>query len=225
MLEHVRRRGDLNSYGIPVFVASGDSQIISATETFGGLVSFSQKEHLNGTSRVYEFSEQMDFTHFLILQGDEILVIPEQLDAIISSITEQPEVDFWNMITPLTEKDELVNQSVVKCVLGQNSEILSIFRKSPLTADIQVQMELVFKICGLFAVSQQALTLMSKMDSTPLEKCESIEQLKFIELGYKIKSILTTYSFPSVNLPEDVVTINDILLTDKRQVEVLKKIL
>jgi 3-deoxy-manno-octulosonate cytidylyltransferase (CMP-KDO synthetase) len=225
MLEHVRRRGELNSYEIPVFVASGDSQIISATETFGGLASFSQKEHLNGTSRVHEFSEQMDFTHFLILQGDEILVIPEQLDAIISSITEQPEVDFWNMITPLTEKDELVNQSVVKCVLGQNSEILSIFRKSPLTADIQAQMGLVFKICGLFAVSQQALTLMSKMDSTPLEKCESIEQLKFIELGYKIKSILTTYSFPSVNLPEDVVTINDILLTDKRQVEVLKKIL
>jgi len=102
---------------------------------------------------------------------------------------------------------------------------LSFFRKSPLTADIQAQMGLVFKICGLFAVSQQALTLMSKMDSTPLEKCESIEQLKFIELGYKIKSILTTYSFPSVNLPEDVVTINDILLTDKRQVEVLKKIL
>jgi 3-deoxy-manno-octulosonate cytidylyltransferase (CMP-KDO synthetase) len=225
MLEHVRRRGELNSHGIPVFVTSGDSQIITAIEDFGGLVSFSKKDHLNGTSRVHEFSEQREFTHFLILQGDEILVIPEQLDAIISSITEQPEVDFWNMVTPLAEKDELVNQSVVKCVLGQNSEILSIFRKSPLTADIQVQIGLVFKICGLFAVSQQALTLMSKMDSTPLEKCESIEQLKFIELGYKIKSILTPYSFPSINLPEDVVTINDILLTDKRQVEVLKKIL
>jgi len=225
MLEHVRRRGELNAYGIPVFVTSGDSQIISTTKDFGGLVSCSQKEHLNGTSRVHEFSEQSEFTHFLILQGDEILVIPEQLDAVISSIIDQPDVDFWNMVTPLVENNELLNQSVVKCLLGQNSEILSIFRKSPLTAEVRVQMELVFKICGLFAVSQQALTLMSKMGSTPLEKSESIEQLKFIELGYKIKSIITPYSYPSVNLPEDVNTITNILLTDVRQVEVLKKIL
>jgi 3-deoxy-manno-octulosonate cytidylyltransferase (CMP-KDO synthetase) len=63
------------------------------------------------------------------------------------------------------------------------------------------------------------------MDSTPLERCESIEQLKFIELGYRIKSITTPFSYPSVNLPEDVRTITDILLTDNRQVEVLKKIL
>jgi 3-deoxy-manno-octulosonate cytidylyltransferase (CMP-KDO synthetase) len=225
MLEHVRRRGELNSHGIPVFVTSGDPQIITAMEDFGGLVSISKKDHLNGTSRVHEFSEQREFTHFLILQGDEILVIPEQLDAIISSIVEQPEVDFWNMVTPLVEEDELVNQSVVKCLLVQNSEILSIFRQSPLTADVQVQMELVYKICGLFAISRQALTLMSEMDSTPLEKCESIEQLKFIELGYRIKSITTPISYPSVNLPEDVGNITDILLTDKRQIEVLKKIL
>ncbi len=225
MLEHVRRRGELNSHGIPVFVASGDSQIISTVKNFGGLVSYSQKEHLNGTSRVHEFAEHNEFTHFLILQGDEILVLPEQLDSIISSITDHPEVDFWNVVTPLVENSELLNQSVVKCLLGKNSEILSIFRKSPLTAEVGVQMDLVFKICGLFAVSRQALTLMSKMDSTPLEKCESIEQLKFIELGYKIQSIMTPYSYPSVNLPEDVNTITDVLSTDKRQVEVLKKIL
>jgi 3-deoxy-manno-octulosonate cytidylyltransferase (CMP-KDO synthetase) len=225
MLEHVRRRGELNSYGIPVFVTSGDSQIITTAKNFGGLISFSQKEHLNGTSRVHEFSEHNKFSHFLILQGDEILVIPQQLDAIISSIKDQPEVDFWNMVTPLVETNELANENVVKCLLGQNSEILSIFRKSPLTAEIQLQMGLVHKICGLFAVSQQALAMMSKVDSTPLEKCESIEQLKFLELGCKIKSILTSYSYPSVNLPEDLDVITNILLTDKRQVEVLKKIL
>lgn len=225
MLEHVRRRGELNSHGIPVIVTSGDPQIISAVEDFGGLVSLSKKEHLNGISRVHEFSEQSEFTHFLVLQGDEILVTPEQLDAIIFAITEQPEVDFWNMVTPLVEKDELVNQSVVKCLLSQNSEIISIFRKSPLTAEVQVQMGLVFKICGLFAISQRALTLMSEMESTPLEKCESIEQLKYIELGYKIRSILTSNSFPSVNLPEDISTVSSILLNDERQIRVLKRIL
>ena len=225
MLEHVRRRGLLNSFGIPVFVTSGDIQIITATENFGGLTSLSHLNHLNGTSRVQEFSENTEFSHFLILQGDEILVLPDQLDSIIASIMEEPEVDFWNMVTPLKQQDELTNLSVVKCVLGQNSEILSIFRKSPLTADTSLQLKLVQKICGLFAVSREALSLMAKLASTPLEMSESIEQLKFLEIGYKIKSISTLFSYPSVNLPEDIDTVADLLMSDDQQVEVLKKIL
>ena len=225
MLEHVRRRGLLNSYSTPVYVTSGDAEIIDVAEKFGWAASLSLVDHLNGTSRVNEFSENTEFSHFLILQGDEILVLPEQLDAIIASIKENPEVDFWNMVTPLIKQDELTNQSVVKCLLSQNSEILSIFRKSPLTAENSLQMQLVYKICGLFAVSRDALSLMAKLTSTPLEKCESIEQLKFLELGYKIKSILTPYSYPSVNLPEDIDIVAKLLLTDNQQVEILKKIL
>lgn len=225
MIEHVRRRGILNSHNIPVFVVSGDSQIITTTEEFGGLISFSKRDHSSGTSRVQEFSEQFNFTHFLILQGDEILVIPEQLDSIISSIKNEPEVDFWNMITPLVKSDELENQNIVKCLLSQNSEIFTIFRKSPLTAKISVQMELIYKICGLFALSTKALNLISKRESTPIERSESIEQLKYLELGYKIKSIITDFSYPSVNIPEDVETVTNLLVNDKRQAEMLKKIM
>ena len=180
---------------------------------------------MNGTSRVHEFSEFSEFSHFLILQGDEILVLPEQLDSIIASILARPDVDFWNMVTPLKELAELSNQSVVKCVLNQDSDILSIFRKSPLIAEVNNQIKLVHKICGLFAVSREALSVMAKMDPTPLEMSESIEQLKFLELGFKIRSIMTPLSYPSINLPEDVEIVSEILLTDNKQVEVLKKIL
>ena len=225
MVEHVRRRGLLNSFGVPVFVTSGDAEILDTVESLGGNVRLSRSEHLNGTSRVHEFSESSEFTHFLILQGDEILVLPEQLDSIIASILARPDVDFWNMVTPLKELAELSNQSVVKCVLNQDSDILSIFRKSPLIAEVNNQIKLVHKICGLFAVSREALSVMAKMDPTPLEMSESIEQLKFLELGFKIRSIMTPLSYPSINLPEDVEIVSEILLTDNKQVEVLKKIL
>ena len=225
MVEHVRRRGLLNSFGVPVFVTTGDAEILDTVENLGGNVRLSRSEHLNGTSRVHEFSESSEFTHFLILQGDEILVLPEQLDSIIASILARPDVDFWNMVTPLKELAELSNQSVVKCVLNQDSDILSIFRKSPLIAEVNNQIKLVHKICGLFAVSREALSVMAKMDPTPLEMSESIEQLKFLELGFKIRSIMTPLSYPSINLPEDVEIVSEILLTDNKQVEVLKKIL
>lgn len=225
MIEHVRRRGLLNSFEVPVFVTTGDNQILGTVESFGGLVSISHLDHLNGTSRVHEFSENSDFSHFLILQGDEILVLPDQLDSIIASILEDPDVDFWNMVTPLKEPSELSNLSVVKCVLSQNLDILSIFRKSPLIADVEVQMGLVHKICGLFAVSRGALSQMAGLDSTPLEKSESIEQMKFLEIGHKIRSVMTPLSYPSINLPEDVEAVSRALLTDSKQTEILKKIL
>ena len=110
-------------------------------------------------------------------------------------------------------------------MLNQDSDILSIFRKSPLIAEVNNQIKLVHKICGLFAVSREALSVMAKMDPTPLEMSESIEQLKFLELGFKIRSIMTPLSYPSINLPEDVEIVSEILLTDNKQVEVLKKIL
>ena len=225
MVEHVRRRGLLNSFGVPVFVTTGDAEILDTVENLGGNVRLSRSEHLNGTSRVHEFSEFSEFSHFLILQGDEILVLPEQLDSIIASILARPDVDFWNMVTPLKELAELSNQSVVKCVLNQDSDILSIFRKSPLIAEVNNQIKLVHKICGLFAVSREALSVMAKTDPTPLEMNESIEQLKFLEFGFKIRSIMTPLSYPSINLPEDVEIVSEILLTDNKQVEVLKKIL
>ena len=225
MIEHVRRRGLLNSYNVPVYVTSGDSQILETTSSFGGLISQSELEHLNGTSRVHEFAQTTPFTHFLILQGDEILVLPDQLDSIIASILEHPEVDFWNMVTPLKDQAELSNPSVVKCLVKQNAEILTIFRKSPLVAEIDSQMNLILKICGLFAVSRNALSLMSNLQATPLETSESIEQLKYLEFGYNIRAILTEISYPSINLPEDVATVSKILLTDDWQNDVLKKIL
>ena len=160
----------------------------------------------------------------VVVPGAEV-VAPEQLDSIIASILARPDVDFWNMVTPLKELAELSNQSVVKCVLNQDSDILSIFRKSPLVVEVNHQIKLVYKICGLFAVSREALSVMAKMDPTPLEMSESIEQLKFLELGFKIRSIMTPLSYPSINLPEDVEMVSGILLTDNKQVEVLKKIL
>lgn len=224
MIEHVRRRGLLNSYEVPVFVTSGDEQILNEMRDFGALIYPSKLDHLNGTSRVHEFSVSSDFSHFVILQGDEILVLPEQLDALITAIKENPEIDFWNMVTPLTDQEELSDTSVVKCLMNQEAEIFSIFRKSPLTAEISLQLELVHKICGLFAVTRTALSLLTKNITTPLEKCESIEQLKYLELGQKINSIVTPHSYPSVNLPKDIEVVTKFLDNDVVQRSILKEI-
>ena len=117
MIEHVRRRGLLNSFGVPVIVASGDDEILETIRNFGGTAIKSERDHLNGMSRVGEVAEKLDFDYYLVLQGDEILSLPRHIDQMISRIKSHNVKTSINAITPLDDVSELTDVSIVKCVL------------------------------------------------------------------------------------------------------------
>ena len=221
MVEHVRRRGEMNSHNVPVYVVSGDEEILTTIENFGGSTLKTLNEHLNGLSRVYEASDTWDFTHYIVLQGDEVLVLPSQLDSLIKEIKNRPNIDFWNLISSITSQNELDDTSVVKCLLNHRDEIFSIFRGKPLTTSIDMQMKMIYKICGLFAVSSEALKIICTYPATQIEIHESIEQMKYIEIGQSIQAIKTEYSFTSINLPVDY---SSVLLSLEKS-EIQKQIL
>ena len=225
MIEHVRRRGMMNQYSVPVYVASGDQQILDVVEKFGGHGIRTYLEHSDGLSRVHEVATNLDFEHYIILQGDEILTLPSEIDRLIEAISNFPEIRVWNQTTSLSDPEELENISVVKCLVDTLGNILSIFRKSPLTSNIIEQMNLISKICGLFAISKSALEDISTKPNSPLQVAESIEQLKFIEYGYSIKSLSTKFNFPSINVNEDVMKVNEILNTSSKQSRILSDVL
>jgi len=204
MVEHVRRRALMTKYDVPVFVASGDQSIILAITNFRGNCVESRQEHLNGLSRAYEVSRSLEYTHYIILQGDEVLVTPEQIETLIESIKSNPSNHFWNLTTSLASIEEIEDTSTVKCLLDLNDNIITIFRKSPLTSSTEIQMKLLRKICGLFAISVSAMKIICENRSTPLEESESIEQMKYLELGGDILSVNTLSNFTSINLPSDL---------------------
>ena len=224
MIEHVRRRGMMNQYSVPVYVASGDPEILEIVETFGGKTLRTYKDHTDGLSRVNEAVASLPFEHYIILQGDEILVIPSEIDRVIEEISNAPEIKVWNQITSLSNLVELTDVSIVKCVTDTSNNIYSIFRKSPLTSSIEKQMSLVSKICGLFAVSKSAINEICHNENSPLQLAESIEQLKFIEYGFLIKSISTDFNFPSINLLEDVEKVKEVFKTSPQQSRILDEI-
>lgn len=225
MIEHVRRRSLMAIENKMVFVTSSDSSIIDLVKSHGGLVHFSQLSHDNGLSRVAEFSNSVDWTHLLVVQGDEILVLPEQIKNTIDFLNLNPQTDFVNVISPLTSPNELEEISIVKCTLKQNGSVLDIFRKSPLTCSQMQQLKVVHKITGLFAISSRAIQLYSQQNASRLETLESIEQLRMIEQDLEIKTLYTRYNYPSVNTTKDVDLVERILLTDRAQHEILKEII
>ena len=224
MIEHVRRRAMLSSLPNNVIVASGDMEIISVVEAFGGTATKSIQEHANGLSRVAEAANHLDFSHIIVLQGDEILMLPKQLNSLISTISTNPEIDFWNGICSLESADELDDPSVVKCTLKTNQCIQTMFRKTPLTSPISTQMSLVKKINGLFAISRDFLTEVVKYSSTPIEDAESIEQMKILELSKDIATFDMEKNYPSINLPKDVDKVIEVLSSDPEQIEILSQI-
>ncbi len=225
MVEHVRRRALMIKDNVPVFVASGDEDILKTITNFGGNCLESRQEHLNGLSRTYEVSKELDYTHYIILQGDEVLVTPEQIETLIKAIRSNPNNHFWNLTTALAKISEIEDTSTVKCLLDLNQNIITIFRKSPLTSSAEIQMKLVRKICGLFAVSVSAMKMICENESTPLEESESIEQMKYIELGGDIVSVNTLWNFTSINLPIDVLKVIEVMESSSIQKQLVAQVI
>jgi 3-deoxy-manno-octulosonate cytidylyltransferase (CMP-KDO synthetase) len=225
MVEHVRRRALMIKDNVPVFVASGDESILKTITNFGGNCLQSRQEHLNGLSRTYEVSKELDYTHYIILQGDEVLVTPEQIEGLIKAIRSDPSDHFWNLTTSLVQVSEIEDTSTVKCLLDLNDNIISIFRKTPLTSSIEIQMKLVQKICGLFAVSVSAMKMICENKSTPIEESESIEQMKYLELGGDIVSVNTLSNFTSINLPADVLKVLEVMESSSVQKQLVAQVI
>ena len=225
MVEHVRRRGTLNSYDIPVIVASGDQQILDVALENGGEAFHTLQSHENGTSRVHEVSQNFEYTHYIVLQGDEILALPAQIDSLIHEILENPTLNYLNLTAKLTNVDEIIDESIVKCVLDSNQKVLFMFRKTPLVGELESQLSTLRKVVGIFAISKSALDKICGTEPSTLEKSQSIEQLRYLETGGFIQSVDTATNFPSINVPEDVKLVDGILSKDLAQQEILARIL
>jgi 3-deoxy-manno-octulosonate cytidylyltransferase (CMP-KDO synthetase) len=159
-----------------------------------------------------------------VLQADEILIDPKYLDELYKEIEVNSKQQFFNLITDLNNKSELTDKNIVKCVLRDNRTIINIFRKSGLVSSEETQLNIIKKICGVFAISKNCLSIVSGAQPQKIEISESIEQMKIIELGINILAVNTKLNYPSVNTPEEALLVERILDMDPRQKQILEMI-
>ena len=225
MIEHVRRRAKLNSFNLPVVVATGDSEIKKTILKFGGDVIDTIDEHKNGLSRVGEAAKKLKWERYIILQGDEMLIKPTDLDQFIkANINIEPDVTI-NAISNLESISEIENLSVVKCIVKNNKNIMYISRTAFFKANNIEDNTSIFKISGLFSIASKILQLVISERNTPIAEIQSIEQLKFLELNLTLQSCLLDIRYPSVNLLQDLEKVKEILKTDMHQQQILKSII
>ncbi len=225
MVEHVRRRA-LMAQGLDdVIVATCDDEIEDLIAGYGGKVVRTADTHKNGTTRIAEAVQGIDCDNVVLLQGDEPLLLPAHVEALIQGIARTPGADLWNVTGPIEAAEELDRHSFVKCAIAPDDRILYCFRRSPSAADYDVQMGYIRKILGLFAFRRDTLLALAASAPTPIEQAESIEQMRLIEQGRHMVSVPVDSALPSVNEPHEADIVLNSLAENSVQKALLEKVL
>lgn len=226
MVEHVRRRALLCGGFDEVVVATCDPEIAQVVRHSGGKVVMTSAAHPAATDRVAEAAEFLECTHIVNLQGDEILVLPTDLEKMVRAIGEKPSVPVWNAVATLEDPHELADSSVVKCVVSVSGRILFCSRNlSSFSGGILNGIEPVRRVLGILGYHKGFLQRYPKLPRTPLEVRESVDQSRILEHDFILQGVLFTQGYPGINLPQEVEQVESLLERDSLQREVLQQVL
>lgn len=196
-----------------VYVATDDERIYKAVEKFKGNAIMTSPLHRSGTDRCKEAYEKIGETYDVIIniQGDEPFVLPEQINLLKACFTEK-DVEIATLVKPFEPKDgldALKNESTPKVVLSNHSEAIYFSRSViPFLRDVAqedwLKQHCFYKHLGIYGYRADVLKKITELPAGILEKAESLEQLRWIENGYKIKVGITMDETVGIDTPEDL---------------------
>ena len=190
-------------------VATDDERIKEAVEAAGGRAMLTRADHPTGTDRLAEVAEAYPEVDLIInVQGDEPLIEPALIDELAGQFESDEGLQMATVKTEIKEEAEQKNPNNVKVVCDKAGYALYFSRSLmpyPRKGGCPV-----YKHIGIYAYRRDFLLKYAKMEPTPLEKAESLEQLRALENGFRIKVVETKASFVGVDTPEDLERVNEI---------------
>jgi len=204
-----------------VWVATDDERIAEAVRGFGGQVVMTSDQHRSGTDRCLEAVQKINGYYEVIIniQGDEPFIQPAQIQALKACFLQDPTTELATLVKPFTVKDgfeALVNPNSPKVVLNLKGEALYFSRSViPYLRGVETELWLLqktfYKHIGIYAYKAKTLAEIAALPQSPMELTESLEQLRWLENGYKIKTAVTDIENLAVDTPEDLERIRQYL--------------
>ena len=210
MICRVYERASLAKSVAEVIVATDDARIFDAVEKNSGRAIMTRADHKTGTDRLAEVAEKFPDVEVIVnVQGDEPLIEPSLIDELIAEFVKDKNLQMATVATELTDADEMKNPNNVKVVIDKNNNALY-FSRSLIPYPRNAGKSKVFKHIGIYAYRRNFLLDYAKMIPTPLEQSESLEQLRALENGFKIRVIKSSCRFIGVDTAEDLELVNQI---------------
>jgi 3-deoxy-manno-octulosonate cytidylyltransferase (CMP-KDO synthetase) len=201
MIEHVYRRA-ADAAGVDaVLVATDDERIAAAVERFGGEVRMTAKTHRTGTDRIAELAPHLDCDILVNVQGDLPLIEPGKIEEVLAPLLADPALPMATIRRAITDASDYANPNVVKVVVDCRGDALY-FSRSPIPFVRGSATS--YKHIGLYAYRRAFVQTFAALPQTPLEIAESLEQLRVVEHGYRIRTVETRFESVEVDTPEDL---------------------
>ncbi len=199
-------------------VATDDSRILSAVEAFGGLAMMTADTYHSGTDRCAEVLERLQATGeqydaVVNVQGDEPFITADTLSTLLNAL--QGNV-IATLCTPIASTEELLSPNNVKVVLSRNGRALY-FSRQPIPylrgvgQSEWLKLQQYYKHIGIYGFAGNTLSRVAKLEQGRLEKCESLEQLRWLENGYAIAVGEVASQSIGIDTPEDLALANTII--------------
>ena len=218
MIMHVVERASRARLVSDVIVATDDERIFEAVRKHGGEARMTSPSHRSGTDRVAELAATLDADFIVNVQGDEPLIDPSTIDAAIQPLLDDDTglVMVSSTSEPITEIEDVFSPSVVKVVCEPDGYALY-FSRSPipyvrpadgltLEQSLRANLDLLSnfrKHSGLYAYRADFLQEFAKMQPSPLERLEALEQLRAIENGFDIRIVEVEHRSIGVDTQQD----------------------
>lgn len=203
LVHRVYERAALAKLPDIVIVATDNEKIESEVKSFGGRVMMTSPDHPTGTDRLAEVAASLpDYDIVVNVQGDEPFINPDVIDSLAKMLAERDDLDMTTAAAPLKE-DEYDDPSAVKVVVNQKGEALY-FSRSLIPYPRNEFSVPPLKHVGIYAYRRDFLLSYAGMKQTPLEKTESLEQLRALEMGYKIGVIRIDSEDIGIDTEEDL---------------------
>lgn len=219
MIGHVYHRSVMSKSLSNVYVATCDNEIKQAVESFNGKAVITKDSHQRASDRTAEAVRKIEKVTnkrvdvVVMIQGDEPLVWPEMIDASVAPIVKDSSIQVTNLMGILKYKAEQEDINQIKVVTDRNHFALY-FSRSPIPACRDNLSTKVFKQVCIIGFQRNFLAEYTRMPPTPLEIAESIDMLRILENGKRIKMVLTPFETYSVDTKEDLRKVESFMKND-----------
>jgi 3-deoxy-manno-octulosonate cytidylyltransferase (CMP-KDO synthetase) len=201
-----------------VYVATDDKRIAEAVANFGGRYIMTAEHHQSGTDRIAEAADILGRKHGLLfdiivnVQGDEPFIKPEQIEMLLANFNNE-KTDIATLVKKIDDEETLLNPNSPKVVLAKDMSAMY-FSRSPIPYlrgkehGNWASSGLYYKHLGIYAYRSASLTAITKLEQSGLELAESLEQLRWLENGFRISASVTDFESLAVDTPQDLERIN-----------------
>jgi 3-deoxy-manno-octulosonate cytidylyltransferase (CMP-KDO synthetase) len=207
MIEHVYRRAAASPVVDAVIVATDDERVRETVEAFGGVAWMTRTDHRSGSDRLAEVASKLDCDLVINVQGDEPLLATGMIAEAVGPLAADRSIPMGTLCRRIDDPADFANPNVVKVVVDRRGFALYFSRSAiPFTREAAPGRahERAFKHIGLYVYQRAFLLEFAGLAPTPLEQAESLEQLRALEHGFRIRAVETTHDSIGVDTPADL---------------------